>query len=330
MPPDDDLTAAAALLREARDITLLAHVNPDADALGSAIALGSALRRLGATVRVSFGAPAEIPETLRDLDPEGLVVPARDLPPAQDVLVALDCGSQGRLGRLADRVGRTIAAGGSVLVVDHHASNTRFGTHHLVDEGAEATAVLVLRLIDELGAPLDEHIARCLYAGLMTDTSMFRRARPDTHRMAARLLSAGVDAEALARELMDSHPFAWLRMLAAVLGRATLDPAAAGGFGLVYTVVFQSDLDGMRLEEVESVIDILRTTVEAEVAAVLKEVAPGRWSGSLRAVGKVDVSAAATRLGGGGHRLAAGFTAQGEAGEVLAALRTALDEPILI
>lgn len=334
MALEHDLTAAAELLRTARDVTLLAHVNPDADALGSAVALGTALRRRGATVRVSFGAPEEIPQTLRGLDPDGLVMPARDVPATPNatpaVLVALDCGSQGRLGRLADRVGAMTAAGGAVLVVDHHASNTRFGTHHVVDDRAGATAVLVLQLIDALAVPLDEHIARCLYAGLMTDTSMFRRATPATHEMAARLLAAGVDAEALAKELVDSHPFAWLRMLSAVLSRAVLEPDAAGGLGLVHTVVYQSDLEGLRVEEVESVVDILRTTVEAEVALVLKEVLPTRWTGSLRAVGKVDVSAAAARLGGGGHRLAAGFTADGWAGEVLASLRAALDEPVLI
>lgn len=326
----DDLSTAAELLRAATDVTLLAHVNPDADALGSALALGTALRRRGATVRVSFGMPAEIPRSLRDLDPEGLFVPAAELPMSAGLLVALDTGSQSRLGRLADRVPATVAAGGHVLVVDHHASNTGFGTHHVVDERAEATVVLVLRLLDELGTELDPHLARCLYAGLVMDTSMFRRARPETHRMAARLLDAGVDAEDLTRKLADSHPFSWCRMLSAVLGRARLEPDSAGGFGLVYTTVRLADMDGVGLEEVESVVDIVRTTVEAEVAAVLKEVAPGRWSGSLRAAGKVDVCAAALRLGGGGHRLAAGFTAPGSEDDIVAALRAALAEPVLI
>jgi phosphoesterase RecJ-like protein len=98
----------------------------------------------------------------------------------------------------------------------------------------------------------------------------------------------------------------------------------------VHTAVFLSDMDGVRLEDVESVVDVVRATSEAEVAAVLKEVAPGRWSGSLRAVGKVDVCVAARQLGGGGHRLAAGFTAQGRLEEVLAALRAALEQPVLI
>jgi phosphoesterase RecJ-like protein len=75
-------------------------------------------------------------------------------------------------------------------------------------------------------------------------------------------------------------------------------------------------------------VDILRTTSEAEVALVLKEMAPGEWAGSLRAKGAVDVRAAAVRLGGGGHRLAAGFTTTGTAAEVVAAVRETLREPV--
>lgn len=319
-----DLRAAADLLRNATDVTLLAHVNPDADALGSALALGLALRRRGVTARVSFGPPAQVPESLRNLDPEKIIVPAGEVPPDPELLVALDAASAQRLGWLEDRIARS----GHVLVIDHHASNTRFGTHHVVDDTAEATAVLVLAVLDELGEPLDADIARCLYAGLVTDTSSFRRASPRTHEMAARLIAAGVDPDGLGRQLLDTHPFAWLPMLARVLGRAVLEPNAAGGHGLVHTSVTLGDQDGVRFEEVESVVDILRTTVEAEVALVLKEKAPGEWTGSLRAKSAVDVRAAAVGLGGGGHRLAAGFSATGTAAEVTERVRAMLRNPV--
>jgi len=325
-----DLRAAAGVLATATDVTLLAHVNPDADALGSALALGLALRRRGTRVRVSFGSPDTVPASLRPLDTEGLVVPADALPPVPGLLVALDAGSLGRLGRLAPMVDATLAAGRPVLVVDHHAGNDGFGTHHLIDDRAEATVVLVLALLDELALPLAPDIARCLYAGLVTDTSSFRRATPATHAMAARLIEAGVEPSELARNLMDTHPFAWLRMLSAVLGRAELDPAGAGGLGLVHTTVYLSDMDGVGLEEVESVVDIVRTTGEAEVAAVLKESGPNLWSGSLRAVRRVDVRVAAEQLGGGGHRLAAGFTTEGTAEDIVTRLRAALRDPVLL
>ncbi len=329
-PLDRDLAAAAELLAAASDVTLLAHVNPDADALGSALALGLALHRRGADVRVSFGAPDDVPASLLSLDTAGLLVPAAEVPQVSGLLVACDTGSRGRLGPLVDRLEPTVAAGGAVLVIDHHVSGDRFGTHHLVDETAEATAVLVLAVLDAMGVELDADIARCLYAGLVTDTSSFRRATPATHRTAARLIEAGVDPSVTARELMDTHPVAWLPFLARVLGRAVFEPDAAGGHGFVHTAVHLSDMEGVRLEEVESVVDIVRTTAEAEVALVLKEIGPDRWAGSLRAVGKVDVRAVAAVVGGGGHRLAAGFTTEGTKSKILDTLRDALRNPVLL
>ncbi|MBB4964039.1 DHH family phosphoesterase [Saccharothrix violaceirubra] len=315
------LAEAARVLREATDVTLLGHVNPDADALGSALALGLALHRRGVRVHVSFGAPETVPESLADLDSEGLLVPASEVPARPEVLVALDAGSVGRLGPLADRV----ATAGQVVVLDHHLSNPGYGTVNVVDPTAEATAVVVLRLLDELRVPVDAAIARCVYAGLVTDTRSFRHATAATHRIAARLIEAGVEPEAVSRPLMDSHPFGYLGMLSRVLGRAVLDSAAAGGRGLAYAVVTLSDAAGLRPEEVESVVDLVRTVAEAEVAAVAKELTPGVWTVSLRAVSEVDVREVAQLLGGGGHRLAAGFTATGDADAVMASLRSALD-----
>lgn len=326
----EELRAAARLLTGARQVALFGHVNPDADAFGSAIGLGLALRDAGADVLVSFGEPDEVPESLRHLDPAGLYVPASKVPPAPELIVCLDHSVIGRLGPLADRVSATLAAGGQVLIIDHHVGGVPFGTHQVIDSTAEATAAIVLRLLDEMHAPLTEPIAAALYAGLLTDTGSFRRARVSTHESAARLLAAGVNAQSVARPLLDTHPFAWLAMLSTVLGRAELEPDAAHGLGWVHTVVHSADMAGVRVEEIESVIGLLAGTAEAEVAVVLKQIGPSRWSGSLRAVSRVDVSAVARTLGGGGHRLAAGFTANGTADEVLATLRTELAQAPLL
>ena len=325
-----DLSDAATLLRTATDVTLLAHVRPDADALGSALALGRALCLRGALVRVSFAVPERTPESLRGLDVAGLVVPATEVPASAPLLVCLDTPSPNRLGGLADRVEATRVAGGSVLVIDHHASNLRYGTHHLVDPDAEATAMLVLDLLDLLRIPLDEPMARCLYAGLVTDTGGFRRATPATHQAAARLLQAGVDPDRLAREIIDDHPFAWLPMLSKVLDTARLEPEAAQGLGLVHAMVPAEVSALVRMEETEAVIDVVRSSRDAEVAAVLKEQQPGEWTVSLRALGKIDVAAAARALGGGGHRLASGATVYGTVDETLARVRGALAAAPLI
>ena len=317
----DPVLVAAELLAHAPDVTLLAHVQPDADSLGSALALGIALRRRGATVRVSFASPDEVPETLRPLDVLGLVVPPAEVPERPALLVACDAAEPSRLGDLRGRLDTAC----TTVMIDHHASNPGFGDVQVLDPDAEATAVLVHRVLAAMGgAPLDVDVARCLYAGLVTDTRGFRTAGAGAHRMAAELIEAGVDPDALVRPIMDTHPHAWLAVLGSALDRCVLEPDAVGGRGLVHTTVAAADVSRFRVEEVDGVVDILRTAAEAEVAAVLKQVGERRWSVSLRSTGAVDVAAAAERVGGGGHRAAAGATLDGAARDVLAALRAAL------
>ncbi len=322
-----DIRDAAALLASATDVTILGHVRPDADALGSALALGRALHQRGARVRVSFGEPDEAPETLRWLDEDGLLTHPDDLPDTEALLVCVDTPVPKRLGRLAGRV----ELAGSVLVIDHHATNTFYGGCNVVDESAEASAILVFRILDAMGVELDEPIARGIYAGIVTDTSGFRRASPETHRMAARLLEAGVDAEAVVRKIVDERPFTWLPMLSSVLREAELEPEAAQGRGFVHAVVRVDAARTVRGEEVESVIDVVRSVREAAVAAVLKQdpANPAQWQISLRSIG-IDVSAVASEFGGGGHRQAAGCTIAGSAEEVLAGLREALERAPLL
>ncbi|OLT21730.1 phosphoesterase [Pseudonocardia sp. CNS-139] len=318
--PGSAVARAAQLLAAAPDVTLLAHVDPDADSLGSALALGIALHRRGAAVRVSFATPERMPETLVPLDVLGLVVPPEQVPAAPPVLVACDAAEPARLGTLADR----LAASGVSVMLDHHVTNPGFGDVQVLDPDAEATVVLAYDVLRAMDAPLDADVARCLYAGLVTDTSGFRRAGAAAHHMAAELVAAGVDPEPLVRGLMDTHPYAWLAELGAILQAAVLEPDAAGGLGMVRTCVPLEVTARFRQEEVYSVVDLLRTAAEAEVAVLLRQVGGRTWSVSLRSTGRVDVAAAAALLGGGGHRAAAGFTRDGSAEEVLAALRGAL------
>lgn len=313
---------AAALLSAARDVTLLAHVQPDADSLGSALALGIALHRRGAQVRVAFAAPDRMPDGLLPLDVLGLVVPASAVPPRPELLVACDAAEPARLGALADR----LATAESVVMLDHHATNPGFGHVQLLDPTAEATVVLAHRVLDALGAPLDVDVARCLYAGLYMDTGGFRRAGAAALRLAARLVEAGVDGAEVVGPITSSHPHAWLAALGGVLRGAVLDAAAVGGRGLVQAAVLAPDVARFRPEEVDSVIDVVATTVEAEVAVVLKQVGEHRWASSMRSRGAVDVAAAAAKLGGGGHRAAAGFTREGTLEEIRAELRAALQD----
>lgn len=327
-----DRDAAVGLLRAADEVDLVCHVNPDGDALGSMLALGLALRGRGTKVRASWGSePFEVPRPYAGLPGLDLLVPAHEIPAAPRLLVTFDTGSVDRLGSLADRV----PAAGDVLVVDHHASNTGFGTVNLVEVSAASTASMVVGLLDALGLPLTADVAACVYTGLVTDTGSFKYAAttPEVHRLAARLLETGFRHDEISRAIWDTNPFGYVKALGLVCARAVLEPDAVGGLGLVWTVIGAEDLHryGLVLADLEGVMDVVRTTSEAEVAVVVKTDPEDGWlKVSTRSKGRVDVSAVCVALGGGGHRFAAGFTSYQPLGATMETLRAALaDAPHL-
>jgi len=315
-----DARQAAGLLEAAATVSVVCHVYPDADTIGAGLALALVLDHAGKAVEVSFAAPAQLPESLQSLPGGHLLVGPDTMRRDADLVVTVDIPSVNRLGALSELAD----PGREVLVIDHHASNLLFGTANFVDPSADSTTMLVAELLDAWGKPIDIDVAHCLYAGLTTDTGSFRWASARAHRLAARLVELGVDNASISRTLLDTHPFEWLPMLSRVLGSARLIADAAAGGGLVYAVVPHAEWRKARSEEVESIVDIVRTTAEAEVAAVLKEIEPGQWSVSLRAKPGVDVSVLASSFGGGGHRFAAGYSPPGTAGDVVAALVAAL------
>ncbi|GAC58511.1 DHH family protein [Gordonia hirsuta DSM 44140 = NBRC 16056] len=309
----------AAVLRDARRVTIISHLRPDADTIGSALALGLALTGRGARVAVSFAGPEELPATLRLLPGSDLIVAEEALEPAP-VAIAVDAATTDRLGGLAAVFG----ASETTICIDHHVSNDGFADLDLIDPESDCTAVLVLQVLDALGADLNADIATCLFAGLVTDTGSFKWARPASFRVAGRLTEAGVDSAHWSRILLDSHPFGWLGMISGVLATAELDQDAGGGAGLVVAVLDAQRMAGMDWEDGESVVDIVRTAREADVTAVFKESQPGRWNVSLRSKSVVDLVPIARSLGGGGHTRAAGYSDSGPADEVVARLRAAL------
>jgi phosphoesterase RecJ-like protein len=314
-----DAKAAAELLDAAGSVSVVCHVYPDADTVGAGLALALVLDHAGKDVEVSFAAPPRLPESLQSLPGGHLLIPPDDMRRDADLVVTVDIPSINRLGNLRELAGPDR----EVLVIDHHASNLLFGSANLVDPSADSTTMLVADLLDAWGKPIDIGVAHCLYAGLTTDTGSFRWASARAHRLAARLVEMGVDNAAISRALLDTHPFAWLPMLSRVLASAQLLPDAADGRGMVYAVVGHQEWAIARPEEVESIVDIVRTTQQAEVAAVFKEIEPGHWSVSMRSK-SIDLAGIASAFGGGGHRLAAGYSATGSADDVVQALYVAL------
>ncbi|GAA4199456.1 bifunctional oligoribonuclease/PAP phosphatase NrnA [Streptosporangium oxazolinicum] len=317
-----DWARAVELISDADEIALACHVSPDGDALGSMLGVGLALRAAGKRVTASFGDRRfTVPRLLRFLPGQELLADPAHYPAAPEVMVTFDVPTVGRLGVLT---GNTVKAN-ELVVLDHHPSNTGFGTLNLVDPGAAATAVLAEELIHRLGLPVDRDIATCLYVGLVTDTGSFRHSSttPEAHAMAARLLATGLDPERIARELWDRSPFGYLKVLGVVLDRVRLEAEVGGG--LVWTFVTRADRAayGLPYDEVEGIIDVIRRT-DADVATILKEDDDGVWQVSMRSKGGVDVSRVSAALGGGGHAKAAGFTSHQPVEETIASLRALL------
>ncbi|WFE49743.1 bifunctional oligoribonuclease/PAP phosphatase NrnA [Micromonospora sp. WMMD1155] len=333
VPTETDWAAAEALVRAlpaSARVLLICHVNPDGDALGSMLGFGLGLRQLGVReVQATFPGPPEVPEPLQGLPGLDLLVPADVADLAPDLVICFDAASESRLGELAGR----LSSAGPALVLDHHASNPGFGTVNLVDPGAAATSVVAERLLARLGVVVDREIAECLYVALTTDTGSFRFAAttPAVHEMAARLLATGISPGDISRRVFDTRPFGAVRLFGEVLGRARLEPSAAGGRGFVWTFATLDDLarHDQRPYVLEALIDSVRCTAEADVGCVLKQTTSGDWAVSMRSKGAVDVSRVAVALGGGGHTFAAGFTGRGSVDQVVDSIRGQLDAALV-
>ncbi|MDQ1709854.1 MAG: bifunctional oligoribonuclease and phosphatase NrnA [Frankiaceae bacterium] len=322
-PAGESFDEAVRLLFEADDVALVCHVGPDGDALGSLLAAGIALRSMGKRVVGSWGGdePLVVPPMYSFLPGLDLLCEPSDFPLDPPLLVTFDTGSVDRLGTLAPVVDKA----GAVVMIDHHASNTSFGSVNVLAPSAAATAELVYHLIRGLGVRVDADIAACLYTGLTTDTGSFKFAAtsPEVHEIAAELLRTGLRHDLIARQIWDTNRLPYITLLGELLTRTTYEPASR----LIWTHVSSTDLaaSGVLMEELEGVIDIIRTADEAETAVICKQETDGSYKVSMRSKGAVDVGAICVALGGGGHRYAAGFTSFEDVPSTMARVRAAVD-----
>jgi len=319
---DQAMDRAADALGRARQIALACHINPDPDAIGSMLGLAGYLAARGKDVVCSWGnEPFEIPRWMSVLDGRGFVVKPKEFPQAPEIMVALDTAAPERLGML----GANAAKAAEVVVIDHHRTNPGFGSIVVLDPAASSTAELVYRLTERMGGELPDQAAACLYAGVVTDTGRFQyeSTTPETLRVAAELRRHGFDHARMAQVLFEDSPLAYLRVAAGALHRLELVPEAS----LVWTYLTQQDLERARatMADTDDLIDVVRTAREADVAAVFKQQRDGKFKVSMRSRGDHDVSKIAADRGGGGHRLAAGYTAKSSVEESVADLVRALE-----
>jgi phosphoesterase RecJ-like protein len=293
----------AALDRAPGRALMLGHVHPDADVLGTLLALGEALRTRGWTVVA--GGPHPAPGALGFLPGVQDYQALKSLEGRFDVTVLTDCPNPDRTEGLIDAARQASAA---VVNIDHHPDNRRYGSVNWIDVSAAATGEMIYRLLVALGAPLTPSIATNLFTAVHTDTGSFRYSNvtPQTFRIAAALTAAGADPAAVSAALYERRAGDALRWLGESLSRVRVsDDGRIAWLALPGGVVPESFIES------EELVNYPRSIASVKVGCLLREIGGGRVKVSLRAKGEVDVNRIAAGFGGGGHPNAAGCTVVG-------------------
>ena len=314
--PTVDLSAYAAAvpdevvarLRAARRVLTICHENPEADALGSALAVALLVEAHGGVATPVCADP--MPPMYDFL--AGMDRFRREPDPAldYDLIVVGDCGELERVGPVLESH-RELFERVPILDIDHHVSNPRFGTIDWVDPKSSATCEMVTLLAWRLGVPLtalDGMLATALAAGVVMDTANFQHSNttPRTLVVAAALREAGAPISELARRLYRSKPNSQLVLFGRVLGRMQTDLDGR----MVWSTLELADLTaaGSGPEQSEGLVDMLAQSETAEAAILFKE-ADGEMRVSVRTrEGGVDATKLTGLFGGGGHARAAGAT----------------------
>ncbi len=294
---------------------LIAHIAPDGDTIGSMLALGWALKEAGKHPTLACAAP--VPAGLRFLPgAESIVRRARG---DEDAVIALDCSDVQRMGYLYDEAR---LAQLPFINIDHHVTNTRFGTAQLIDPTAASTAQIVYGLLQRLKLPVRPWVATCLLTGLITDTRSFRTSNTDAAalRTALALVEAGAPLAEINRELEHGLSLGTLALWSKVLGSTQFRE------GIIWAEVSREVLKecGASSADTGGLVSFIASAREARVAALLTEKEDGRVEVGLRSLPGIDVSSVALTLGGGGHPQAAGCTLPGPLPAAREALLTCL------
>ena len=304
----------------AKRILLVTHVAPDGDAIGSMLGLGWLLRAQGKELIMTCEDP--VPEVYRWLPGSRQVVQLAPGLEQHDLVISLDCSDRRRMGRVfgPGQCYGEESVTVPLINIDHHVTNTRFGTVNWVDPSSVATAQMVLGLADaacrdgQVGWEVTESVAICLLTGIVTDTRSFRTPNVDAGalRAAIRLMEAGAVLSDITRRALEQRPLASIRLWGQAIGQLQLRD------GVLWTEVTPSMRHRWALGEDgdSGLTNFLSGVREAEVVIVFTEQDNGSVDVGMRAAPGYDVAQVALDLGGGGHPQAAGCSLEGDLADV--------------
>ena len=291
---------AKAMIKEANKIYVVAHINPDGDAIGSTFAIYLALKNIGKDVGVVMPACSDIFKFLPSIDEcvENVNVEKYDL------LIALDSSDYTRLA-ISDE---DYKKANKVIMLDHHQIARPYGDFRYINDKKSSASEIAYLFLNDLGLAINKDIATLLYTGIMTDTGSFNysNASPETHRVIADLLEYGAESVDVCKRLNDTIKESKLRLVA----RAVDNMEVMFDGNLRYSYVSYDEINelGVHDEDAEGMTNYLRSVEGTEVAVYVRGKQDGSLKVSLRSGGRVDVSKIAIHFGGGGHPRASGYT----------------------
>lgn len=299
---------------------VVSHSRPDGDAVGSVLAMGEILRQMGKAADLVLADP--VPQVYRTLPGVAHVREARRVNANDyDAVIILECDGIERTGVLGMEDLLTIN-------IDHHRTGCCYGSLNWIDPDASCVAAMVYDLAQLAGVTVTPGMATCMYTALMTDTGSFTYpgTSAESFTLAHSLIDLGAKADTVARDVLYSVPAARIHLLGTALSRVNITGP------LAWTYITQQDLQELAAtdEDTEGTVNYLISIAGVQAAAFLREIEgePQRYRTSLRSKSGVDVSRAASALGGGGHRNAAGCTLDGPFEVAVARILAELDAEV--
>jgi len=289
-------------------ILIVTHKNPDGDAVGSSLGWYRFLKRLGKDVKIIYRDP---PPFNFDFLPGIKEIEVMDeIKEKFDWVIITDVSD-------SRRTGFEMIPSQKSIVIDHHITADDFTDYSIVEPEISSTCEISYEIMNIINPDLiDYSIALLLYLGIFTDTGGFsyNNVSPRTHIIASELLKKGVNPYFITSNLFERNRLSRLKLLKLVL--ETLDFEADGK--IAHITLFMDFLKetNATLEETEGFINYPRSIMGVEVAVFFKEIDKNLWKTSVRSKGLVDVAKIAKKMGGGGHKMAAGFEFKGSLEEL--------------
>lgn len=304
----DDVRRSIDLLNAAPRIVVMCHANPDGDALGALLGMGSVLEFQYPEKQVVFICKDPAPETMKFLPGTERIQHEPQLH-ATDVLIVVD-SAEPKLTGFHESHAELFADGTKSINIDHHPTNTNFATVNLIDANAASSCEIVVEICDQMGWNLTPDIATCLLTGVYTDTGGLLHSNTSVYvyRTVARLLRAGARQQEIVKEVFRTAKLSTLKLWGRVLEKISITDE-----GGAVSAVTRGDFaaTGADYSELTGAIDYLNAVPGMRFSMILSE-RDGKVKGSLRTLrDDVDVAEMAGKFDGGGHKKAAGFAMPG-------------------